>query len=134
MAGQGCDAMRRAALQQQHQLLLCSGRGAGQGPEPTNNRVLFVIGVTLKPLPWPLVAVLGRRGGGGGGGGTERGEFYLEPGRHVAPVPCGQYYGVELLLLAVREPDPAPGDLLHCSHYLAIMFRISNSPLVVGSV
>jgi hypothetical protein len=63
MAGQGCDAMRRAALQQQHQLLLCSGRGAGQGPEPTNNRVLFVIGVTLKPLPWPLVAVLG--GGGG---------------------------------------------------------------------
>jgi hypothetical protein len=55
--------------------------------------------------------------------------FYLEPGRHVAPVPRGLYDCVELLLLAVREPDPALGHLLHCSHYLAITFRVSPTAI-----
>jgi hypothetical protein len=56
-----------------------------------------------------------------------RKNIYLEPGRHVAPVPGGEYDCIELLLPAVREPDPAPGYLLHCSHYLATVFHIKNS-------
>lgn len=46
--------------------------------------------------------------------------LYLEPRWHVAPVACGEDYCVELLLLAIREPDPLPRHLLHCSHYLVM--------------
>ena len=51
---------------------------------------------------------------------------YLEPGGHVAPVARREYDCVELILhLAVREPDPSPRHLLHCSYHLVIMFLSS---------
>lgn len=89
----------------------CAG-ARGRGPNQ-QTRGSF----SISSLPPRSVAKPEKEGGGG---------FYLEPGRHVAPVPRGEYDCVELLLLAVREPDPAPSYLLHCSHYLATLLRIKT--------
>jgi hypothetical protein len=93
-----------------------------QGPEPTDRQVRFG-GVTT----FHLCCLVG----GTRKGRKERREnfIYLEPGRHVAPVSRGEYDCVELLLPAVREPDPTPGYLLHCSHYLGTLFQI-KTPVV----
>jgi hypothetical protein len=102
----------------EHELHLC----ARQGPEPTDKQVRFGRGVTPVHLCCLVcITVLGRKERKMG-----RENIYLEPGRHVAPVPGGEYDCVEVLLPAVREPDPASGYLLHCSHYLATLFHIKT--------
>jgi hypothetical protein len=98
-------------------------RACGRGPNQRTGRSVSVASPRFTSAA--SLAVLGREGR------KERREnfIYLEPGRHVAPVARGEYDCVELLLPAVREPDPTPGYLLHCSHYLATLFQI-KTPVV----